>query len=366
MISALISLSAVATVAFLNGANDISRSIAAMVGAGVRDYKRACQIGTFGTVLGALISFWFASKMVETFTKSWTVQPLQPSPLLLLGVSVVISLWLIAMTWFGIPVSTTHSIVGTLIGFSLVAQGFEEILWGKIAVKIFLPLLFSPIIALSLSFLLYCALAYLDKFNPCVCIGDISPQLSAETQGEVIAIVPASKFSFIFASVQSCQQFFQHKVGVTADHLHLLSAILIAVARALNDTPKIVALGLLAQVSISQSFLFLMATLAMGLGSLFSGWRVTRTLAKKITKLDNRTGLSANATIAFLVSLCANLGLPVSTTHVTGGAIVGAGITKGAKSVYWDMVISVFLAWCVTLPTCTLLSVIISYALLKI
>jgi len=199
-----------------------------------------------------------------------------------------------------------------------------------------------------------------------LCVGEVSPQLDSDAQGEVIALVPKRRMSFVFASAKVCRQFFHHQVGITADHFHLLSAMLIAVSRALNDTPKIVALGLLVQNSISQPFLFAVVTLAMGLGSIVGGWRVTQTLAKRITQLDNRTGLSANLTIVSLVAVCANLGLPVSTTHVTGGAILGVGVAKGSKSVFWDVVRNIALAWLVTLPICATLSAAISFALTRL
>ncbi|MFN3422858.1 MAG: anion permease [Armatimonadota bacterium] len=366
MVPFLVSLATVATVAFLNGANDISRSIAVLVGAGVRDYKKACKIGTLATVIGSTASFWLAIRMVETFTKTWTVQPLQPSPTLLFGILVTITFWLTAMTFLGIPVSTTHAIVGAIIGLSLVKQGWGQVLWGNISVKVFLPLLISPILASAVSWFLYRALVTLDRVNPCLCIGETTSQLDMNAQGEVIALIPARRFSFIIASAHSCRQFLRHQVGITADHLHLLSAVSIAVARALNDTPKIVALGLLAQGSVPQSFLFALATLAMGVGSLIGGWRVTRTLANKITTLDNRTGLSANLTTALLVAVCANLGLPVSTTQVAGGSIIGAGTAKEMKSVYWDVARNVALAWLVTLPACAILSAAISLTLTRL
>ncbi|MEJ7615364.1 MAG: inorganic phosphate transporter [Candidatus Fervidibacter sacchari] len=363
---AIVPLLGAALIAFLNGANDISRSIATLVGAGVRSYRKACQLGTLGTIIGSALSFWLAQRMLETFTKSWTNQPLTSSPVTLLAIVIAAVLWLIAMTWLGIPVSTTHSIVGAIIGFHLVLQGWEKILWGNIAAKVLLPLLFSPLIALALSWSLYRFLAALDKINPCLCIGETANQLNPDAQGEVIALVPARRLSLVVSSAQACRQFLRHQVGITADHLHLLSAFSISVARALNDAPKIAAIGLLAQSSLPQPVIFAAVTLAMGIGSLIGGWRVTKTLAEKITPIDNRTGLSANLTISLLVSGFANLGLPVSTTHVTGGSIVGIGISKGAKSVYWKVVSEIVIAWCVTMPVCGLLSATIAFIALRL
>jgi PiT family inorganic phosphate transporter len=363
---AIVPLLGAALIAFLNGANDISRGIATLVGAGVRNYRKACQLGTLGTIIGSALSFWLAQRMVETFTKSWASQPLTSSPATLLSIVVAAALWLIVVTWLGIPVSTTHSIVGAIIGFHLVHGGWEKILWGNIAAKVFLPLLFSPIIALVLSWSLYRAFVTLDRVNPCLCIGETADQLNPEAQGEVIALVPARRLSLVLSSAQACRQFLRHQVGITADHLHLFSAFLISVARALNDAPKIAAIGLLAQSSLSQPVNFAVVTLAIGIGSLIGGRRVTKTLAEKITPIDNRTGLSANLTISLLVSGCANLGLPVSTTHVTGGAIVGIGIAKGTKSVYWKVVRDIVMAWCVTMPVCGLLSAVIAFVALRL
>ena len=213
---------------------------------------------------------------------------------------------------------------------------------------------------------LYRAFVTLDRVNPCLCIGETADQLNPEAQGEVIALVPARRLPLVLSSAQACRQFLRHQVGITADHLHLFSAFLISVARALNDAPKIAAIGLLAQSPLSQPVIFAAVALAMGIGSLIGGRRVTKTLAEKITPIDNRTGLSANLTISLLVSGCANLGLPVSTTHVTGGAIVGIGIAKGTKSVYWKVVRDIVMAWCVTMPVCGLLSAVIAFVALRL
>lgn len=352
---AWVGLAAVAGVAFLNGANDVSRSIATLVGAGVHDYRKATLLGTIATTVGAALAGWLAWRMVTAFTQGWFADSVSLSPTFALAVPLAAILWLSLVTRLGIPVSTTHSLVGALLGSGIIAYGASHVVWQKVATRILLPLAVSPLVALAIALALYCLLGRLGAENPCLCVGTAVPELDAEAKGEVIAQVAARRVSVFVASAQTCRQFLQARFGITADHVHIVSAVLIAVARALNDAPKIVALGVLVMNNHHASLpIFGIVAVAMGLGSWLASYQVTQTLAEKVTHFDHRSGLAANLTISLLVSVCANLGLPVSTTHVSGGAIIGAGISKGVRSVYWDMVLNIVLAWCVTLPMCAL------------
>ena len=133
-------------------------------------------------------------------------------------------------------------------------------------------------------------------------------------------------------------------------------------ARGVNDAPKLAAMVLLesalaawpsAQFQVST---FAAVAVAMGLGNYLGGLRVTEVLAEKVTTMDHAEGLSANLTTSSLVLVSATLGLPVSTTHVSGSAIIGIGLLKGVRAVRWKTVREMVLAWIVTLPASAMLT----------
>jgi PiT family inorganic phosphate transporter len=136
------------------------------------------------------------------------------------------------------------------------------------------------------------------------------------------------------------------------DAMHWLSAAATSFARGLNDTPKIVALGVLASAGLGTSSvpLYGAIALAMAAGSVAGGRRVTETLARRVTAMSATEGFSANLVTTLLVGAASLAALPVSTTHVSASAIVGIGLHRGAKDLDWTTVREMLLAWIVTLP----------------
>ena len=127
-------------------------------------------------------------------------------------------------------------------------------------------------------------------------------------------------------------------------------------ARALNDAPKVFAIGIVAQATLGvrPGVIMALVAVAMGAGSQLAGWRVTHTLAAKVTRISPADGLAANVTTAALVGLASVLAAPVSTTYVSSGAIVGIGIRGG--EVRWKLVREMMAAWLVTLPIAAVLA----------
>jgi PiT family inorganic phosphate transporter len=140
------------------------------------------------------------------------------------------------------------------------------------------------------------------------------------------------------------------------DALHWLSAGWTNFARALNDAPKVFALGTAAHAAlgIGSGVTIALVAVAMGAGSQLGGWRVTHTLGAKVTRMSSADGLAANLTTAALVGLASLLAAPVSTTYVSSGAIVGIGIRGG--EVRWKLVREMMAAWLVTLPIAAVLA----------
>ncbi|MEE9143860.1 MAG: inorganic phosphate transporter [Candidatus Binatia bacterium] len=156
----------------------------------------------------------------------------------------------------------------------------------------------------------------------------------------------------------NCAESYTEKIfGVNAQtalgSLHYLSAGALSFARGLNDTPKIVALSLTAGTLDLRWCVYLVA-LFMALGGLFHAQRVAETMSKRITEMDFGQGFAANLVASFLVIFASRWGLPVSTTHVSCGALFGIGAVNGKAR--WGVVRSIVLAWVLTLPVAALLS----------
>jgi PiT family inorganic phosphate transporter len=151
-------------------------------------------------------------------------------------------------------------------------------------------------------------------------------------------------------------------LSVGIDTIHWLSSGLASFARGTNDAPKIVAMLLLGSATTAwpsipiQLAVFGGVTIAMGVGSYIGGLRVTTMLAEKVTTMNHMEGLSANLVTSSLVLLSGILGLPVSTTHVSGSAIIAIGLRNGVQTVRWRTVRGMVLAWLVTLPVTAVLA----------
>jgi PiT family inorganic phosphate transporter len=311
--------------AYANGSNDVSKAIATLAGSGVTNYRRAIAWGTVCTVAGSLCSALIAKTLIGTFTKGFIAKGVAQTEIFALAVLVGAILWVLLATRISMPVSTTHAITGSLVFVGAFVFGTQNVQWHSLLSKVVIPLIASPFIALALALVAYLVIkATLARLS-----------------------------------------------GGVMNGLHWLSSGVASFARGLNDTPKIVALGVAFYLISSGNpkyqtpfWLFALVAVGMGLGSFISGLKVTKTLAEKVTKMDNTEGFSANIVTAFLVAYASNLGLPVSTTHVSSGAIIGIGLRRGVKSVRWKVVRDMALAWIVTLPGAGVLG-IVAYLLLR-
>ncbi|MFQ6114867.1 MAG: inorganic phosphate transporter, partial [bacterium] len=173
----------------------------------------------------------------------------------------------------------------------------------------------------------------------------------------------------VVASDSQCGEEHPYAFRLNVDTLHWLSSGAASFARGLNDAPKVVALGISLMIATGNSvgnfnpLNFFFVSLGMGLGSYLAGLRVTELLAERVTHMNHSEGFSANLMTAVLVTIAARLGLPVSTTHVSSGAIIGIGLRKGTKGVYWKTVRDMVLAWIVTLPAAGFFAVTAYYIL---
>ncbi len=369
----LIALACGAFVAYLNGANDVSKGIATLAGSGVTDYRRAILWGTLWTGLGGLASFAVSKGMIATFGAGLLAQDAVPTFTAALAVLLGVAAWVGVATRFSLPVSTTHAIVGSAVGVYSFSFGGGAVRWEAIGGKVVVPLLVSPLLALGLVAVMFYAqrlIAAKVKSSPeCLC-ADVEPDAMPAglvVTGGGLAFSQTAKLRMSVGSQDSCAKDRPGAIRLTSSQLHWLTSGATSFARGLNDTPKIVALVLVAGAFFAhppalEPLAFAVLTMGMVAGSFVAGRRVTVLLAERVTPMDHQEGFLANLVTAAMVGPGAALGLPMSTTHVSSGAIIGLGFRKKVYT-NWRTVQSMILAWVVTVPLAAALG-IVSYALL--
>lgn len=342
-------------IATVNGANDVSKGIATLVGTGITDIRRAIAWGSIWTGIGAIAATFLAKAMVETFGRGLLGAHLHPTIAGALAAIAGASLFVLLATQLGMPVSTTHAIIGSIIGVAWVSYGVVGIQWAVLGGKILLPLLVSPILAgLATAIVLKAWNAWAPRAD-CVCAEATQPALANPEGALSVAFVSKVRLS-------TCTDPEDGQSFVAINHLHWLTSGATSFARGLNDAPKIAALVLgacaLSGSSTGQFFLTFIAVAAgMVLGSIIAGRRVTRVLACDVVRMIPREGFVANLVTSALVGPGAALGLPMSTTHVSAGAIMGIGASE--KSANIKTIRNMLIAWLVTIPVAGLLGITI-------
>jgi inorganic phosphate transporter, PiT family len=339
--------------AYSNGANDNFKGVATLYGSDTLGHRAALILATITTFLGSLTALFFGAALVASFSgKGLVPDSVVGDPAFLGAVGVGAAGTVLLATRVGFPISTTHALVGALLGAGLVEAGaavsFEQL--GKTFVA---PLLFSPAIAAALASAEYPALSQLRQRlgitrQTCVCAGDELIPISA---GSGLATAMRSATVTLGTTTTCTERYGGDVAGVSAQQLlngvHYVSAAAVSFARGMNDTPKIVALLLTAKLLAPEHGLLLIG-LAMAAGGLIAGRRVAETMSRRITVMNPGQALTGNLTTAGLVLLASRFGLPVSTTHVSCGALFGIGLVSGRAR--WRTIVQIALAWLITVP----------------
>ena len=361
-------------IAYVNGSNDVAKGIATLVGSGVSNYRRALLWGAVWTGIGGLAGGVFASAMVETFGKGLLAVHTVPTVSAALASIIGAAAWVAIATRFSLPVSTTHALAGAIGGVAVCAYGIAGVNWSAFEIKIVLPLLLSPIAALLATsiFLRF----WSSRSSPlaaadCACLEIHSAGTFAADASGAVAMGAAARpqLDLVIAPRRECAVDHPRALPLTLAHLHWVTSGATSFARGLNDAPKMAAL-VLAAASITNSaaeirpWVFASIALGMVAGSWLGGRRVTGLLAEKVTAMDNREGFTANLVTAALVGPGAALGLPMSTTHVSSGAIVALGMNR-TGGLNWAALRQIAIAWVVTAPAAALLGVG-TYAVLRV
>lgn len=301
---------AVFVVAYANGANANFKGVVSLFGSGTTSYRTAVNWATVTTAGGCVAAMFLASSMLKAFSgKGLVPDALIAQPGFLLAVAASAAVTGVLATRFGFPVSTTHLLTGSLLGAGWIAGDVNV---AKLWESFMKPLLISPVLAVLAGGVMYLVL-------------------------KTLRLAP------------------DHRTR-TLDTLHFLSAGAVCFARGLNDTPKMAAL-LLGIGWLQGSAGMILIAIAMTLGGLISAKAVAETLAHKITGMNPGQGFAANLATALLVTTASIHGLPVSTTHVSVGALLGIGITT--RQAKWRTVIPVLAAWVITLPCSALVAALL-------
>lgn len=349
----------IAFLAYANGANDNFKGVASLYGSKTCGYRTAIIWATVTTAAGSTAALFLASVLLKNFSGKGLVPDfLVTSPAFALSVALGAGGTVLLATRLGFPISTTHGLTGAMVGagMSAAAGAVHFTMLGKTFV---LPLLLSPMLAVVCGGAVYLMLKGLRKASgireeTCVCVGG---KWLPVTDQEISRIA-APALTLEFGTIPECElRYHGTFLGIEAksvmDSLHFLSAGAVSFARGLNDTPKIAALLMVAGTFKPHWSLFLVAT-AMAAGGLLQAHRVAHTMSHKLTTMNSGQGFAANLSTALLVTTASLHGMPVSTTHVSVGSLLGMGTVTGQAK--WRTVVPVLASWVVTLPVAAALS----------
>ena len=351
----------VAVLSYANGANDNSKGVATLVGFGTATPKPALIWGTITTAIGAAFSFLVAKGMINAF-KAGVFKPGTTIPNVFFCAVLCGAVgWVLFANRTGMPVSTTHAIVGGLIGAGLTNFRADQIVWSFLGKSVAIPLVLGPVISSLLVYLLAWPVVAVTR-------GRKSQVLLVERQTAVVSFGSSASIAVAETTEQmTVDAPPTSKTVNAAEIVHWISGGMVGFARGWNDAPKIAALSLVALTATHAAnpaaVGFAIVTVAMAAGGVISGRRVLKTLSKKLTPLPLAESLTASLATAALVSAASWASLPVSTTHVATGAIIGAGLKNNPSAVKWSKVTEIAISWVITLPVAALISAVVMLAL---
>ncbi len=323
---------------FINGFHDTANAIATVIATRVLSAGAAIIMAALLNIVGALSGQAVAKTITGGLVDSAAVRDLQfvPSQLLVLAALTGAIIWNLITWYYGIPSSSSHALIGGVVGAGIAAVGLNHIVWSGLVQKVVLPLVLSPVIGFIGAMLLTKLLLWL--------FGRSSPRL----------------------------------VGNVFRRAQLLSAAYMAFSHGSNDAQK--TMGVMTLALFSAGFhlsvdasgvpnipweVIVIAAIAMGLGTAAGGWRIIRTMGQRLVHLEPIHGFAAETTAATIIETASRLGFPLSTTHVISSSILGVGAARRLTGVRWGVAFNIIRAWIYTIPVTAVLA-FLCYTLLDL
>ena len=312
---------------YINGFHDTANSIATVVSTRVMTPRAAIVMAASLNFLGALV----AHNVSKTISHGLVNPEGAPQTVVLAAIMAAI-IWNV-ITWkFGIPSSSSHALIGGLVGAAIVHKGISVVHWSGVLDKVVLPLFLSPMSGFHIGWVVMHIIYRV--------FGDAHPG----------------------------------KVGHTFRHLQRVSAAFMAYSHGMNDAQKSMGIIMLALVAGGIThpsqldkgpyiWVMIACATAMALGTSAGGWRIIKTMGHKIIRLEPVHGFAAETAAATVITIASRLGMPVSTTHVIAGSIFGVGSSKRASAVRWGVAYEMIVAWFLTLPAAASLSALVYWLL---
>ena len=301
---------------FVNGFHDAANSVSTVISTKVLSPVQAVGMAAFFNFIAFLV---FGVGVATTIGKG-IVNPSVVTPNLVLAALVGAITWDLITWYLGLPSSSSHALIGGLVGAAVVDAGVGSLTWSGID-KTISFMVISPLLGFVLAFAL---MTFLIRV-------------------------------FFHASLKLVNAYFRR--------LQLVSSALVSLSHGTNDAQKTmgVVTALLVSTGNLSSFavplwVVLMAHFSIAMGTFFGGWRIIKTLGFRMTRLDPVHGFSIETASAATIIASTMLYVPVSTTHVVSGGVMGTGATKGASSVHWGVARKIIWAWLVTIPASALVA----------
>ncbi|EPP34841.1 phosphate transporter family protein [Chlamydia ibidis] len=402
------------------GANDVANAVGPSVGSGVLTLRQAVLVAAVFEFLGALLLGNRVAGTIESSIVSVS-DPIIASTDYILGMTAALlatGVWLQLASFFGWPVSTTHSIVGAVVGFGLVLGNGTVIYWESVGV-IAISWILSPLVGGVIAYMVFSFIRknILYKNDPVAAMIRVAPFLAGlvivilgvivTLGGVVTSFIPLlwalvivaacglMAYGCMFAYVhtqycvsisdmpkpgtllyrlKACGGNYGRKYLIVERifaYLQIIIACFMAFAHGSNDVANAIApvAGVLRQaypsVYSSQTLIGLMAFGGVGLifGLAIWGWRVIETVGCKITELTPSRGFSVGLGAAITIAVASAIGLPISTTHVVVGAVLGIGLARGIQAINLNIIKDIVMSWFITLPAGAILSILFFFAL---
>ena len=311
---------------YINGFHDTANAIATSVSTRALSPKQAILMAAALNFLGALFSTGVAKTIGGDIVKSASLVDQQVITAALVGAIA----WNLLTWWYGIPSSSSHALVGGIIGAVVAGRGWDPLNLAGIE-KIFLSLVLSPIVALIVGYFFLILMMWLFRGFP------------------------------------------PHALSVGFARAQIGTAALIAFSHGSNDAQKamgIITLALLSAGEISSldvpTWVKFACALSMSLGTAVGGWKIIKTMGTGIARLEPFSGCAVELTSSLVIFSATLLHLPVSTTHVVSGSIMGIGASNRIRSVRWGVARQMLMAWVLTIPLSALASGLIYYVSQKL